>query len=69
MKFYLDFGHGGKDSGAVGFNGTYESNVVLKIGLILVRLGLGGLLVKRVKPLVYIQRFYLYFRFALKIQG
>ena len=35
MKFYLDFGHGGKDSGAVGFNGTYESNVVLKIGLIL----------------------------------
>lgn len=38
-------------------------------GLVLVRLGLGGLLVKRVKPLVYIQRFYLYFRFALKIQG
>ncbi len=35
MKFYLDFGHGGKDSGAVSFNGTYESNVVLKIGLIL----------------------------------
>ena len=35
MKFYLDFGHGGKDSGAVGFNGTFESNVVLKIGLIL----------------------------------
>ena len=30
MKFYLDFGHGGKDSGAVGFNGTFESNVVLK---------------------------------------
>ena len=28
MKFYLDFGHGGKDSGAVGFNGTFESNVV-----------------------------------------
>ena len=27
MKFYLDFGHGGKDSGAVGFNGTFESNV------------------------------------------
>jgi N-acetylmuramoyl-L-alanine amidase len=23
MKFYLDFGHGGKDSGAVGFNGTF----------------------------------------------
>ena len=35
MKFYLDFGHGGKDSGAVSFNGTYESNVILKIGLIL----------------------------------
>ncbi|WP_305304750.1 YebC/PmpR family DNA-binding transcriptional regulator, partial [Romboutsia ilealis] len=30
MKFYLDFGHGGKDSGAVSFNGTFESNVVLK---------------------------------------
>ena len=38
-------------------------------GLGLVRLGLGGLFVKRVKPLGYIQRFYLYFRFALKIQG
>lgn len=38
-------------------------------GLVLVRLGLGGLLVKRVKPLGYIQRFYLYFKFALKIQG
>ena len=35
MKFYLDFGHGGKDSGAVGLSGTFESNVVLKIGLIL----------------------------------
>ena len=35
MKFYLDFGHGGKDSGAVGLGGTFESNVVLKIGLIL----------------------------------
>ena len=35
MKFYLDFGHGGKDSGAIGFNGTFESNIVLKIGLIL----------------------------------
>jgi len=35
MRFYLDFGHGGKDSGAVGVNGTFESNVVLKIGLIL----------------------------------
>ena len=35
MKFYLDFGHGGKDSCAVGLNDTFESNVVLKIGLIL----------------------------------
>ena len=35
MKFFLDFGHGGKDSGAVGFNGTFESNVVLKIGIML----------------------------------
>lgn len=35
MKFFLDFGHGGKDSGAVGLNGTFESNVVLKIGLML----------------------------------
>ena len=32
MKWYLDFGHGGKDSGAVGTNQTKESNTVLKIG-------------------------------------
>ena len=38
-------------------------------GLVLVRLGLERLFVKRVKPLGYIQRFYLYFKFALKIQG
>ncbi|GAA0864732.1 N-acetylmuramoyl-L-alanine amidase [Paraclostridium tenue] len=35
MKFYLDFGHGGKDSGALGKNNTKESDIVLKIGLIL----------------------------------
>lgn len=34
MKWYLDFGHGGKDSGALGKN-TKESDIVLKIGLIL----------------------------------
>lgn len=34
MKWYLDFGHGGKDSGAVGSNNTKESDVVLKIGMI-----------------------------------
>ena len=32
MKWYLDFGHGGKDSGAVGTNKTKESDTVLKIG-------------------------------------
>ena len=32
MKLYLDFGHGGKDSGAVGTNNTKESDTVLKIG-------------------------------------
>ena len=32
MKWYLDFGHGGKDSGAVGTNNTKESDTVLKIG-------------------------------------
>ncbi|SCI86863.1 Sporulation-specific N-acetylmuramoyl-L-alanine amidase [uncultured Clostridium sp.] len=35
MKFYLDFGHGGKDSGALGKNNTKESDIVLKIGLII----------------------------------
>ena len=34
MKWYLDFGHGGKDSGAVGSNKTKESDSVLKIGLL-----------------------------------
>lgn len=33
MKWYLDFGHGGKDSGAIGSNKTKESDTVLKIGL------------------------------------
>ena len=30
MKWFLDFGHGGKDSGAVGTYNTKESDVVLK---------------------------------------
>lgn len=34
MKWYLDFGHGGKDSGAVGSNDKKESDMVLKIGMI-----------------------------------
>ena len=34
MKWYLDFGHGGKDSGALGQNKTKESETVLKIGLL-----------------------------------
>ena len=34
MKWYLDFGHGGKDSGAVSANKTKESNIVLKIGML-----------------------------------
>ena len=33
MKWYLDFGHGGKDSGAIGTNKTKESDTVLKIGM------------------------------------
>lgn len=33
MKWYLDFGHGGKDPGALGQNKTKESDTVLKIGL------------------------------------
>ncbi|RDY25835.1 N-acetylmuramoyl-L-alanine amidase [Romboutsia weinsteinii] len=32
MKWYLDFGHGGKYPGAVGSNSTKESDTVLKIG-------------------------------------
>lgn len=35
MKWYLDFGHGGKDSGALGSKNTKESNSVLKIGMII----------------------------------
>lgn len=35
MKWYLDFGHGGKDPGAVGSNSTKESEIVLKIGLLI----------------------------------
>lgn len=34
MKWYLDFGHGGKDSGALGSKNTKESNSVLQIGMI-----------------------------------
>ena len=33
MKWYLDFGHGGKDPVALGQNKTKESDTVLKIGL------------------------------------
>ena len=32
MKIFIDPGHGGSDPGAVGMNGTRESDVVLKIG-------------------------------------
>ena len=35
MKWYLDFGHGGKDPGAIGTNNTKESDTVLKIGMII----------------------------------
>lgn len=35
MKWYLDFGHGGKDPGAIGKNNTKESDTVLKIGLLI----------------------------------
>ncbi|XTR39036.1 N-acetylmuramoyl-L-alanine amidase family protein [Paraclostridium tenue] len=34
MKWYLDFGHGGKDPGALGKNNTKESDIILKIGLL-----------------------------------
>ncbi|MFR9070863.1 MAG: N-acetylmuramoyl-L-alanine amidase family protein [Paraclostridium sp.] len=34
MKWYLDFGHGGKDPGALGSKNTKESDTVLKIGMI-----------------------------------
>ena len=33
MKWYLDFGHGGKDSGAVGPTNLKESDIALKIGM------------------------------------
>ena len=35
MKWFLDFGHGGKDSGAVSANKTKESDTVLKIGMLI----------------------------------
>ena len=35
MKWYLDFGHGGKDPGALGTNKTKESDSVLKIGMLI----------------------------------
>jgi len=35
MKWYLDFGHGGKDPGAIGTNKTKESDAVLKIGMLI----------------------------------
>ena len=35
MKWYLDFGHGGKDSGAVSYNKAKESDTVLKIGMLI----------------------------------
>lgn len=34
MKWYLDFGHGGKDPGAMGAKNTKESDCALKIGMI-----------------------------------
>ena len=34
MKWYLDFGHGGKDSGAIGPTNLKESDIALKIGMI-----------------------------------
>ena len=38
MKIFIDPGHGGTDSGAVGQNGTYESNVVLEVAMNLKKL-------------------------------
>ena len=35
MKWYLDVGHGGKDSGEIGTNKTKESDTVLKIGMLI----------------------------------
>ena len=34
MKWYLDFGHGGKDPGAIGYTNLKESDIALKIGMI-----------------------------------
>ena len=31
MKWYLDFGHGGKDPGALGTNKTKESKIINKV--------------------------------------
>ena len=35
MKWYLDFGHGGKDPGSLGTNKIKESDSVLKIGTLI----------------------------------
>ena len=35
MKWYLDFGHGGKDPGAIGPTNLKESDIVLKIGMMI----------------------------------
>ena len=35
MKWYLDFGHGGKDPGAIGPTNLKESDAALKIGMII----------------------------------
>lgn len=35
MKWYLDFGHGGKDSGALGSKNIKESDAVLQIGMLI----------------------------------
>lgn len=34
MKWYLDFGHGGKDPGAIGPNKSKESDYTLKVGML-----------------------------------
>ena len=34
MKWYLDFVHGGKDTGAIGTHNTKESDTVLKMGML-----------------------------------
>ena len=35
MKWYLDFGHGGKDPGAIGYTNLKERDIALKIGMII----------------------------------